>query len=41
MAENEANKGDRRIFFGWNNLTEFERQGVRALQQYIKDKGVD
>lgn len=41
MAQNETTKGDRRIFFGWNNLTEFERKGVQALQQYIKDKGID
>ena len=41
MANDEPSKNVRRVYFGWNNVTEFEMQGVLALQQFIKDKGVD
>ena len=31
VARDEVTKDDRRVFFGWNNVTDFERAGVKAL----------
>ena len=41
VARDEVTKNVRRVYFGWNNITDFERAGMRALQQDIKDRGVD
>ena len=30
----------RKIYFGWNNMTEFEKQGVADLKRYLYAKGV-
>jgi len=32
-------KNDRRVYFGWNNLTEFEREGMQRLKDYLVAKG--
>ena len=40
VATNDATKNDRRVYFGWNNLTEFERNGMNQLKQFIAEKGV-
>ena len=31
VGRDEATKEDRRVFYGWNNVTDFEKQGVLAL----------
>lgn len=41
VAQNEATKNNRRVYFGWNNVTDFELRGVRALQQFIRKKGIE
>lgn len=32
VATNDATKNDRRVYFGWNNLTDFERNGMDMLK---------
>lgn len=41
VATGEKSKNDRRVFFGWNNITSFEVQGMNALKAYLQDKGVE
>lgn len=40
VALDDASKNVRLVYFGWDNITDFERRGVRALQIKIKEKGV-
>ena len=41
VAHDDATKNDRRVYFGWNNLTEYEQNGINALKQYVQEKGVE
>ena len=31
---------DRKIFYGWNNLTEFEQEGIVKMKKHLSDKEV-
>ena len=32
VARDDASKNDRRVYFGWNNVTQYEQAGVNALK---------
>lgn len=40
FATTDKTKNDRRVYYGWNNIQEYELAGMRALQNYIHGKGV-
>ena len=40
VATTDKTKNDRRVYYGWNNIQEYELNGMRALQNYIAGKGV-
>ena len=35
----QKTKNDRRVYFGWNNITQFEIEGMRRLKDYLAAKG--
>ena len=35
VANNDKSKNDRRVYYGWNNITQYEKMGMMALQQYM------
>lgn len=39
VATNDATKNERRVYFGWNNLTEFELKGMNQLKEYLASEG--
>ena len=41
VATNEKTKNDRRVYFGWNNLQDYEIKGMNALKQYVEGKGLE
>lgn len=41
VATDVKTQNDRRVYFGWNNVTEYEHRGMQALKRYIKAHGVD
>ena len=36
VATNDKTKSVRRVWYGWNNITDFERQGIKALKQFVE-----
>lgn len=40
VATTDKTKNDRKVYFGWNNITEYERAGVQRLKDFIHAKGV-
>jgi len=32
-------KNDRRVYFGWKNITQFELDGMQRLKNYLASKG--
>ena len=40
VATNNATKNIRFVYFGWNNLTEFELNGVNAFKKAMAEKGI-
>ena len=41
VSHDEKSKNDRRVFYGWNNITNFEVQGTNTLKAYLLEKGVE
>lgn len=39
VATNEETKNDRRVYFGWDNLTQFEKDGMNQLKAFLAQKG--
>jgi len=39
VAMDTKTLNDRRVYFGWSNLTDYEREGIRALKSYIANDG--
>lgn len=36
---NMKNNNDRKVYFGWNNVSEFEKQGIADLKKFVLDAG--
>ena len=41
VVTSQKTKKARYVFFGWNNVTDFEKEHVVELQQYLKEKGIE
>ena len=39
VAIDDKSKNDRRIYAGWNNMTTYEKEGIAALKQFIREGG--
>ena len=37
VARDHASRDDRKVHYGWNNMTEFEHAGIRRLKAFIRD----
>ena len=40
VATTDKTKNDRRVYFGWNNIQDYEVRGMNALKQYVAGKGI-
>ena len=40
QCKNMKSNNERKIFYGWNNLTKFEEQGIVNLKKRLEEKGI-
>ena len=40
FALDDKTKNDRRVYFGWENMTVYEQEGVENLKKFIQESGV-
>ena len=40
VARDHASRNDRKVHYGWNNITEFEQAGINRLKEFMKNQGV-
>lgn len=40
VATTDKTQNDRRVYFGWNNITEYEQNGINALKRSVAEKNL-